>query len=158
MATYTDITTFQRDVMLGSTDTIPPSILAQAAMIATAYINSHLTGIYAVPFTAPYADEIVSISNLLVRAIAIDLVAKRAPMIPKPAKGRPIGSGGYDFPCSWLDDISSGRASITGVSTISGAESLHTRDGFQPIFDVDSSLDHVPPRRLLEQIESERDI
>lgn len=118
MATYTDPTTFQRDIMPGNTDDVFPRIVAQAAMIATAYIDSRLAMRYTVPLTAPYPNEIISISNLLTRSIVADLQMKRAPMMPKVGTRERRGSseGGYDFPCEWLDQIAQGKAMVTGLT------------------------------------------
>ena len=118
MATYTDVTTFQRDIMPGNTDDVFPRIVAQAAMIATAYMDSRLAMRYTVPLTAPYPNEIIAIANLLTRSIVADLQQKRAPFTPKPGAKDQRGSmgGGYDFPIAWLDQIVQGKAMVTGLT------------------------------------------
>jgi hypothetical protein len=117
MATYTDVTTFSRDVMPAS-ESIDANLLQQAAMIATAYIDSRLAMRYTVPLTAPYPEEIIAISNMLTRLLVSDLQQKRAPLMPKAGAKDKRGSmdGGYGFPMMWLDQIVQGKALVAGLT------------------------------------------
>lgn len=158
MATYTNTGTFQRDVMPSGTDDTFPRILERAASMAYEYINSRLSTAYTVPFAAPYPGGIVAISDLLTKCIATSLQARRTPILPKPGKQkRDQVDGDCALAILWLDDIVAGRATIPGIAVAANAAGYHTRDGYTPIFDVDSSLNHQPDPDLIDRIHDERD-
>jgi len=158
MATYTDTAIFQRDVMPAGADAMFPRIIERAAGIATAYIDSRLSAAYTVPFAAPYPATVVAISDLLTKCIAASLQARRTPILPKPGKQkRDQVDGDCSLAILWLDDLVAGRATLPGIVLAGNAAGYHTRDGYTPIFDVDSSANHRPDPDLLDRIESERD-
>jgi len=107
---YTDVDMFQTDIMPGSSDAVFPRIVAQAAMIASAYIDSRLQLRYAIPLTAPYPDAIVAISNLLTRCVVTDLQQKRAPFTKRGGQ-----HNYYEWPDKWLGLIVSGDALLTDI-------------------------------------------
>ena len=133
-----------------------PRLVERAARIAKSYIDSRLRERYAVPFTAPYPEEIVSISDILTKCMVISLQAKHAPIMPKALKKRDDAHDGCSLAVLWLDDLASGKASLELPQT-TGAAGLHTRQGYTPIFDVDSSTNHAPDTDLIDRINRERD-
>jgi len=89
--TYTDVTIFQRDFMPSSADGVFPRLIERAARIATSYIDMRLATRYTVPFTAPYPEIIVTISDLLTKCAVAALQARRAVVFPRPGKA-PVGA------------------------------------------------------------------
>ena len=155
MATYTDTAAFARDFAPVGAGENFPQLVERAAVIAYNYINARLAAVYAVPFVS-VPGHITDISDLLTRCLSMKLQAGRVPMLPKAPK-RDAAQDDCSLAVMMLDDLVVGRSTLPGVTPISASMGVHTRDGFPPIFDVDSSLNHQPDRRLLETIESERD-
>jgi hypothetical protein len=155
MSTYTDVSTFERDVAPAGAGDQYARLLARGARMAYNYINARLNGIYTVPFSTTYPPLIVDISDLLTRCIARKLQAGNAPIIPKKVK-----RDGAQDECStavlMLDDLVSMAATLPGVPVLSGAAGYHTRAGFNPVFDMDDSINQQPDPDLIDQVEGER--
>jgi hypothetical protein len=152
--TYTDVTIFQRDFMPSSADGVFPRLIERAARIATSYIDMRLATRYTVPFTAPYPEIIVTISDLLTKCAVAALQARRAVVFPKAGKGTRGGTDECALGREMLDELAEGDAIIPGLTL--SATGFHTRDGYVPIFDVDSSVNHRPDSELLRKISRER--
>lgn len=155
MATYTNTETFERDFAIPSSGQLFNRLITRSAVIAYNYINARLAGVYAVPFvTSP--PLIIDISDILTRCVVMKLQMGKAPVAPKPPKDR-APKDDCEFAILMLDDLVKGTVTLPGVPMLSGALAVHTRDGYTPIFDVDSSLNHQPDFDLIDHIESERD-
>lgn len=154
--TYTNTGTFAATFYANTAPQPSSGIITWAAEMAYEYINSRLDGVYTVPFPATYPVIIVKISDLLTRCGVGKLSRGVTPTIPKASKREAIMDE-CALAVTMLDDLCSLRSTIPGVTPILGANSNPIRTDLQPIFDVDTSDNHSPPSRLIEQIESERD-
>jgi len=159
MATYTNTTTFSRDVYpVGAGETFP-RLLERGAVIAYNYINSRLASLYTVPFAAPYPGIIVDISDLMTRCVAMKLQSGRVPAIQmdKPKAKREGPQDDCALAVMMLDELVIGTGIIPGLTPIAASSGYHTRATFTPIFDVDSSISHYPDSDLIDKINRERE-
>ncbi len=147
MATYTDQSTFRRDLWPSSTE-IEERFVKEAATIATNYIDAKLNTSYTVPFTLPYPAMIISVSNLMTKLIAMSLVMQGT--LPR-LKDL---SGGDLSPVSMLQDIISGKMSLPGLSRLSGP--WVSTEGQMHVFDIDDELSHYADSDRLDDLSNDR--
>lgn len=156
MAVYSVIETLKTDTYVVGTNEIYQRIITRAATMAYNYINSYLDGIYSVPFDTGTSTPatIKDISDLLSRGIARALQLKQPIMLKDPK----AADADVRTAIEWLADIVKGTASVVGVSRLTTNRGpSHNMDNYIPIFNVDSSLEHNPDRRLLEDIADDRE-
>lgn len=152
---YTNTTNFQRDIMPAGTDEVLPRIIDRAAAMAYDVINAKLGSKYTVPFS-PVPDIIVTCSDWLTKCFAVALQQKRAPLLPKGGKAKPLVTD-CDMGYQILDALADGTMAIPGVSQSSSSAGLHTNNGYSPVFGLDDSMNHEPSSALIDATESERD-
>jgi hypothetical protein len=156
MASYTNTSTFAGIFFANIGQPPKPEQIQEAAVMAYNEINARLNGIYDVPFTA-VPGYVLDISNLFTKCLAMKIAAGSTPAIPRNVKNDQSGDSCTEA-AKKLDALVNLTVTLPGVAILTGASGVHTRAGFPPVFDMDDSLNHQPSRRLIDKIETERDV
>jgi len=152
MPTYTDVEKHRREFWPVQDDEVMRRIQRRAALLAYNYINSVLTGIFPVPF-APTPPEIEDISDLLTKAIGLQLQLKQGPVMLKRGKNAPME---VDLALGWLERLVSGDAELVGIPRLKTKSGVHNLDGYMHIFDLDDSSSHHPDPDYIEDVQRKR--